>query len=285
LQRPRELKSENEAASNAESRLAVGALVGFYRRTRQPNWTQKELADAAGLKASALGMFESGQRLPSPEVAERIGQALGLDAFERQQLQFICSYGPRGPIIGEQWFLPDDVLNGTPIFLRDPRREAQVQREAEISEMWIVTSKPMARDGAMYEMLKARILDEKTRFVYFLDVLQGETRFKDLWKRLTGDVPDRMDRIADKLKCVLVPSSLTLYHYGICNPGQLAKMFGRLIVYASGVPVGFLSMDTQQVLRAFEMLEPIYQKLEKQDRIETDYGVFRKITQTELSAL
>ena len=224
-------------------------------------------------------MFEAGRRLPGPEAIDKLATALGLDAFQRQQLQFISTYSRQGPIIGEQWFVPEDVLTGIPIFLRNVRQEAVAQRKASISEMWIVTNRPLAltRDGGMYEGLKTRLLNEDTTFVYFIDSEAGESPFRDLWRRLNGDAPGQGPMLKKKLQCVLIPASLCLYHYGICNPGQLARMFGRLIVYASGIPVGFLSMDTEQVTRAYHLLAPIYQRLQTEPEITTDYGKFRQL--------
>jgi transcriptional regulator with XRE-family HTH domain len=260
-----------------DARLAVGALLGFYRRIKRVSQTQAVVATEAGLTPSALGMFEAGQRLPSPEAIDKLATALGLDAFQRQQLQFISTYSRQGPIIGEQWFVPEDVLTGTPIFLRNVHQEAVAQRMASISEMWIVTSRLLALEGEMYEGMKARLLKEDTTFVYFIDNTSGESPIRDLWRRLSADAPELGLMLKKKLQCVLVPASLCLYHYGICNPGQLARMFGRLIVYASGIPVGFLSMDSQQVARAYHLLAPIYQRLQTEPEITTDYGNFRQV--------
>jgi transcriptional regulator with XRE-family HTH domain len=263
-----------------DARLAVGALLGFYRRIKRDSHTQAAVANKAGLTASALGMFEAGRRLPSPEAIDKLATVLSLDAFQRQQLQFISTYSRQGPIIGEQWFVPEDVLTGTPIFLRNVRREAEAQRMASISEMWVVTTRPLALEGETYEVLKTRLLKEETKFVYFIDSAAGESPFHDLWRRLNVDAPGQSLVLKKKLQCVLVPSSLCLYHYGICNPGQLARMFGRLIVYASGIPVGYLSMDSQQVSRAYHLLAPIYQRLNMEQEITTDYGKFRQVQTT-----
>jgi len=64
-----------------DARLAVGALLGFYRRIRRDSHTQAAVANAAGLTASALGMFEAGRRLPSPEAIDKLATVLSLDAF------------------------------------------------------------------------------------------------------------------------------------------------------------------------------------------------------------
>ena len=258
-----------------QARLAVGSLLGFYRRIRHKS--QQQIAASAGLPTSAVAMFEAGQRLPSAEAIEKIARALGMDVFQQQQLQFISTYSGHASAIGEQWFMPDDVLNGTPVFLRNVHHEAEFQRRSSISEMWIVTSRPLALQGEMYEMLKQRLLSDETNFVYFLDSAAGESPFHALWSRLAVDAPGLNKKIMDKLRCVLTPRSFCLFHYGICNPGQLARMFGRLIIYAGGLPVGFLSMDSQQVSRAYDLLSPIYERCKSKpnEPITTEYGDFR----------
>jgi len=266
---------EKQKAPLSDSRLAAGILLGFYRRIRRK--TQDQIATAAGLKSSALGMFESGLRVPSPDALSSLATALDLDAFQRQQLQFISAYSNKGPLIGEQWFLPGDVLKGTPIFLRNMHLEIEAQKDAAISEMWIVASRPLAIGGEFYEVLKGRLLREETKYVYFIDSAAGESCVLDLWSRLGVDAPALKKVLPAKLRFILVPSSLCLFHYGICNPGQLASMFGRVIIYASGLPVGFLSMDSQQVLSAYQLLAQVFQRLQVDKDVLTDYGRFREV--------
>jgi transcriptional regulator with XRE-family HTH domain len=265
------------ARSSAESHLALGALLAFYRRVRWPSKTQAEIAKAAHVTPSALGMFESGKRLPSPDTVDRLAAALGLDSFQAEQLKFIGAYSRQGPLIGEQWFVPEDVLAGTPIFLRDIAHERIRQIEASISEMWIVTSHPLAQQDEMYQALKDRIIRQETDFVYFIDSSVGESPIRALWSRIAAEEPDQRTTLLKRLRCVLIPRSFCLDHYAICNPGQLPRMYGRMIIYASGIPRGFLSMDTQQVLRAYHLLAPIYQQIQLQPELSTEYGDFRRV--------
>ena len=266
-----------QSAANPENepRLAVGALLGFYRRIRHKS--QEQLAEKAGIKASALAMFESGQRLPTSESLDKIARALGLDVFQQRQLEFMSTYSGQKSAFGEQWFMPEDVLAGTPVFLRSLQREAEFQRNASLSEIWIVTSRPLAIEGEMYEVLKERLENEQTKFIYFLDTTAGESPFRALWSRLIADRPKLKDTVPEKLRCVLTPTSFCLYHYAICNPGQLARMFGRLVVYAAGIPVGLLSMDSQHVSRAYDLLFPIYElcRSKPDEPAKTEYGEFR----------
>jgi transcriptional regulator with XRE-family HTH domain len=267
----------SESARNPENepRLAVGALLGFYRRIRHKS--QEQLAEEARIKPSALAMFESGQRLPLPESLDKIATALGLDAFQQRQLEFMSTYSGQKLAIGEQWFMPEDVLTGIPVFLRRLEREAEFQRIGSISETWIVTSRPLAIDGEMYQVLKRRLENEQTKFIYFLDTTAGESPFRALWSRLIAENPKLKDVVPERLRCVLTPTSFCLYHYAICNPGQVARMFGRLVVYAGGIPVGILSMDSQHVSRAYDLLFPIYElsKSKPDEVVKTECGEFR----------
>jgi hypothetical protein len=54
-------------------------------------------------------------------------------------------------------------------------------------------------------------------------------------------------------------------------------MFGRLVVYAGGIPVGILSMDSQHVSRAYDLLFPIYElsKSKPDEVVKTECGEFR----------
>lgn len=276
-QRPA-VNTQRPQSSENESRLALGALLGFYRRIK--GISQGSLATDAGLKPSMVAMIESGQRVPSSGAIAQISRVLGLDIFQRQQLELVCNYDEKSSAGNEQWFLPEDILTGTPIFLRKLHREAAFQRTAAVSETWIVTNRPLALDGEMYDVLKQRLTNEQTNFIYFLDNTAGEMPFRALWSRLAADDPALKGFIPKKLRCVLTPTSFCLSHYAICNPGQPAGMFGRLVVYAGGRPVGLLSMDSQQVLRAYHLLSPIYDLCvaKPDDLIETEYGHFRLLT-------
>jgi hypothetical protein len=228
-------------------------------------------------------MFESGQRLPNEATLHQLASALTLDKFAEHQLQVLADYPSRSSLPGDEWFLPEDVLCGTPIFLRDLRREAEIQKTASISEMWIVTARPLALSAPMYGMLKERVL-AKASFVYFIDTAEGESSFRSLWGELSRD-PELKEKevsekdIAARVRCVLSPPSICLQHFGICNPGRFAEMFGRLIVYAKGFPIGYMAMDPDQVKRAYHLLDPVLRDctaLPNQD-VAREYGKFRLI--------
>jgi len=225
-------------------------------------------------------MYESAQRLPSTDALAKISTALGLDAFQKGQLQVVAGYSNRANSPGHEWLVPDDVLHGVPIFLRKLEKESEFQRDADISEMWIVANKPIALDGKMYEMLRKRLSQDKTKFVYFIGGRSGEESFRALWDHLCSDIPRLKTVIREKLQCVLAPASLCLYHFGICNPGQQSRMFGRAIMYQNGLPVGFYAMDILQVGRAYELLELAYDLCTRNEgkKMTTDYGAFQLIT-------
>ncbi len=265
----------NESERLAEARLAVGAILGFYRRIHRLR--QNKLAKTADITKSSMAMFEAGKRLPSVETIGSLSRALNLNFFQRRQLEMLADYPKHPGSAGHEWFLPDDVISGVPMFLRDLKKETVFQTKADIREMWIVTSKPLALDGEMYHMLSERLYARKTSFVYFIDSTTGQSTFQALWRKLLSETRHRSRDLCPNLKCVMTPASFCLYHFGICNPSDdFGTMFGRSIIYAGGVPVGFAAMDAQQVNRAYTLLKPIYQQcvLDPGHKIKTAYGEF-----------
>jgi transcriptional regulator with XRE-family HTH domain len=267
-----------------EARRSVGALLGFYRRIRA--LSQKELANKAKkitgrkITASTVAMAESGLGLPRLETLAAISTALGLDRFQTRQLEALVEHPRRASKPGDEWFLPDDVLTGIPLFLRNLTRESVFQREASMTEMWIVTDRPLALGGEMRAMLKKRIFSDKTVFVYFLDSTIGEAPFQTLWSGLCMESPAHRKSITERLQCVLTPASLCLHHYGICNPGAKSEdMFGRSVFYSRGLPVGFAAMDSHQVDRAYRLLDQAYQdcKASPGKDVITEWGTFRLV--------
>jgi len=130
----------------------------------------------------------------------------------------------------------------------------------------------------MYTMLSDRLAAQRTVFVYFIDSTAGEEPFQALWAKLLTEPRHRPKDVGTRLKCVLTPASFSLYHFGICNPGgDVGSVFGRSIIYSGGTPIGFAGMDPQQVQRAYDLLNPVYQRcsLTPGVDIETAYGKFR----------
>lgn len=54
----------------------VGVTVSFLRKIR--GWSQKELAEAAGLHQSLISLYERGLECPTRATLERLGRAAGL---------------------------------------------------------------------------------------------------------------------------------------------------------------------------------------------------------------
>lgn len=268
-------KGQIRKEGGREAAAAVGALLGFYRRI--DGRSQKELSTDASLHPSEIAMYESAQRLPSSEALEKISSALKLDPFQSRQLQLVAMHAGRTVLAGHEWTTPDDVLHGVPMFMRRLEKESDFQRAADISNMWVVASKPLAATGKMYEALHKRLLRDETEFVYFIGGGAAEESFQVLWSRLCSDSPRLKAVIPKRLQCVLAPASLCLYHFAICNPGQQSRMFGRAVMHQNGLPVGFYAMDPAQVLRAYQLLDPAYElcKSRKGKSVTTEYGTFR----------
>jgi len=269
--------TKTDTMTKNESAAAVGALLGFCRRL--DGRSQMNLSEDASLNQSEVALYESGKRLPSKDALSEIAKALDLEAFLTKQLQLVAGYPNRADAPGHEWIVPEDVLQGIPIFLRRLDREYELQRKADISEMWVVTMKPLALSGKMYEMLRERLQQEKTKFVYFVGSDAGEQSFQSLWRDLCSDSPKLRTTILKKLECILAPESICLNHFGICNPGQQSRMFGRAIMYQNGLPVGFYGMDSIQLGRAYEILDPTYRECVRNvgKSVQTKFGTFRMI--------
>jgi transcriptional regulator with XRE-family HTH domain len=272
------VKRRKNTRSELNARIAIGAVLGFYRRIQKIS--QHKLATKAGLTQSSVAMFESGKRLPSVAVIARLGKVLDLNRFQQRQLEILAASPLAAVAAGHEWFLAEDVLHGTPLFLRDLARESKFQISANIREMWVVTRKPLASSGEMFNVLRERLSACETKFIYFIDASAGEAPIHALWSKLRAEPAQREMSISSNLKFVLTPGSFCLYHFAICNPGEgFEEMFGRSIVYAAGVPVGFTGMDAFQVARAYELLSPICQQclMNPGKRIATAYGDFRLV--------
>lgn len=48
-------------------------------RRKQAKMTQEQLAERIGVRRESVARYETGERSPSPAVAERIAEALGMD--------------------------------------------------------------------------------------------------------------------------------------------------------------------------------------------------------------
>ncbi len=272
-----EQKLGTQNSTRHDAAFAVGSVLGFYRRL--DGRSQVALANDAALHPSEVALYESGQRLPSQATLDKIAEQLSLDAFQARQLKLVAGYPNRAEAAGHEWIMPEDILRGLPIFLRRLEREAELQREADISEMWVVAMRPLALEGVIYEILKTRLLHDKTKFVYFVGSEAGEQMFQTLWRRLYTDSPKRAAKTLGKLECILSPEILFLNHFTIANPGQQSRMFGRAIMYQNTLPVGFYPMDPVFVDRASNILQSVYRECVRNvgKDVKLKFGTFRMV--------
>ncbi|MFD2418091.1 helix-turn-helix domain-containing protein [Amycolatopsis pigmentata] len=70
-----------DAYEAARVAFELGKAVRELRESR--NWTQVQLADAAGMTQPAVARFEAGGTVPTIPVLERLAHALGADLVVR----------------------------------------------------------------------------------------------------------------------------------------------------------------------------------------------------------
>jgi len=263
-------KAKAQLASSSETkRLAMGALLTFYRLIRK--MSRPDLADKAGMSASLLGMIENGVRLPTIEAIGKIGGHLGLTSEQRLQLRTIAGYSLRDEPEAPGWeVLPEDVLNGEPIFLRDMLLESEFQDKLEIDDVWMVTRRPMALHEPVLSWLRKKLLNTGTRYTYFVDRRSGEEDLKTLLFRLNLEAhPEWQAKDAarkDKghpaqLAFVLSPPALgtPTHTLAIFNPLSGSKpKFGRTAFYQGDEPLGVYAMDPTLVKEVISLLLEVY---------------------------
>lgn len=54
-------------------------MLWLKEKRKEKNLTMKQVAEMAGIAESTYSLIESGNRRPSPEVAQRLGECLGFD--------------------------------------------------------------------------------------------------------------------------------------------------------------------------------------------------------------
>ncbi len=244
---------------------AVGAIIAFYRRTRAV--TQMKLTEKAGksLSASSLAMIEGGYRLPSDKALKLLADRLHLSPYQMNQLQSLTRDANRTDEEKLQTITPSDVLHGIPLFLRPPGDDSLLLEGANVEAVWIVTKMPLTASGSYYEMLRRRLTVGKTSFTYFLDSDTGTDQFEAIYRKLLGD-PEfhktARERLHDRLNCILVPPTLTVFGYVLFNPGVAGRMFGRSVVMdENGITIGVIPMDPIKVGAAYSLLGRINNQL------------------------
>jgi transcriptional regulator with XRE-family HTH domain len=256
-----------------QKKLAVGALLAFYRHLRERS--RQQLASAATISVSLLAMVENGTRLPSQEVLEKLGEALGLSTYQRLQLHAIAGYSAQLPEAPGWEVRADDLIRGVPLFLRNTQLEFQFQGKLDIEEAWIVTRRPMALDEPVLSMLKSKLLHTDANYVYFVDARTGEDDFKTLWNRLYLEgnphwLGKKKQRAAagtrEQLTFVLSPPTLcaSIHTVSLFNPRSTTKpRFGRAAYYGGGTPIGVYPLDFVLYEQLVSLLKEVYVDCEK----------------------
>lgn len=70
-----------EAYGHARTAFELGTAVRSLREER--GWTQRQLAEAAGMTQPAVARFEAGGTTPTLAVLDRVARALGVDLVVR----------------------------------------------------------------------------------------------------------------------------------------------------------------------------------------------------------
>jgi transcriptional regulator with XRE-family HTH domain len=275
-QKPRSKPSNNHPSPlkpTDQKKLAVGALLSFYRHLRE--MSRQQLAPAATISVSLLAMVENGTRLPSQDVLERLGGALRLSTYQRLQLHGIAGYSAQLPEAPGWEVRPDDLIRGVPLFLRNTQLEFQFQKNLDIEEAWIVTRRPMALEEPVLSMLKSKLLNTDANYVYFVDTRTGEDDFKTLWNRLDIEtnphwMEKRKKRAAagerEQLTFVLSPPTLcaSIHTISLFNPRSTTKpRFGRAAYYGGGTPIGVYPLDFVLYEQLVSLLKEVYVDCEK----------------------
>jgi len=255
-------KANEEAAARS-----VGAVVSLYRRAR--GMTQQELQEGGEgvVSASALAMIEGGDRLPTEKALRFLCERLRLSPFQTEQLRQLAHDPERTDEERLQSIMPSDVLRGVALFIRPTGDDSALLKSAEVEEVWVVTKKPLTVKAGHYEQLRDRLVKQNIRFTYFIDPGGGKGQFLELYGKLQGDPAldsAAKKRLSSRLRCVVVPSTLTIFGFVLFNPNIVGRMFGRSVVMDDyGLTIGVIPMDRPKVTASFELLHTIVEKLEE----------------------
>jgi transcriptional regulator with XRE-family HTH domain len=256
-----------------KKKVAVGALLTFYRHLRDVG--RKDLAGAAGVSVSLLGMIENASRLPSHEVLEKLGAQLQLTPYQRLQLHAIAGYSAPLPEAPGWEVRADDLITGVPLFLRNMKLEYEFQGSLDIEEAWVVTRRPLALEEPVFSMLKNKLLNTDANYVYFVDERFGKHDFETLWNRLGLESDDRWKkkkakRVAagdpEQLTFVLSPPTLcaATHTLALFNPRSATRpRFGRAVYYGGGAPIGVYALDLVLYEQLASLLKEVYIDCEK----------------------
>jgi transcriptional regulator with XRE-family HTH domain len=251
-----------------EKERAVGALLAFYRRVRGKS--REDLFRKVSISNALLSRIESGERLPTHEVLDRLCEQLELTPFESFQLRAIAGYERKYNESPESAPLACDVLRGGPLFLRTAEDEREFFLKSDFPQVWIVSPSPLVLDPKFFDMLKAMLLDKQKRskykYVWFLDKKTGADDAAILHERLNSDQQLRKKGIVwsqlIEIEFVLCPSSLCIAspRLAIYNPREEGntQMFGRAFYVSGGRPVGLYALDDEFVKHLASFLREMY---------------------------
>jgi hypothetical protein len=126
---------------------------------------------------------------------------------------------------------------------------------------------PLTIKAGYYELMRDRLVKEKIRFTYFIDSEAAKSEFLELYGKLLGDPAldsSAKKRLSARLRCIVVPTTLTIFGFVLFNPNVVGRMFGRSVVMDDyGLTIGVIPMDRPKVTASFEHLHKIVEKLEE----------------------
>jgi transcriptional regulator with XRE-family HTH domain len=258
---PRVEANKTRKDREREAARAVGAVISFYRRARGK--TQKKLIERGKgiVSASSLAMIEGGSRLPTEKALRFLCEQLNLSAFQVEQLDYLAHDLDRTDEQRLQSIMPMDVVQGRALFLRPPGDDSMLLEGAGVGEVWIITKSPLTTKRPYYEMMRDRLKSGRLRSTYFIDSDTGKAQFVELYRALLGDA--HLDTptkkvLSDRLRCIIVPSTLTIFGFVLFNPNVPNRMFGRSVVMDQyGLTIGVIPMDPPKVAAAFRELNKI----------------------------
>jgi hypothetical protein len=231
--------------------------------------TQQKLQEGGEgvVSASALAMIEGGDRLPTEKALRFLCERLELSPFQTEQLRHLAHDPERTDAERLKSIMPSDVLRGVALFIRPAGDDSALLEAAGVEEVWVVTKTPLTIKAGYYEQMRDRLVKQKIRFTYFIDSEKGKSQFLELYRKLQEDPSldsPAKKRLSARLRCIVVPSTLTIFGFVLFNPNVVGRMFGRIVVMDDyDLTIGVIPMDRPKVTASFEHLHKIVEKLEE----------------------
>lgn len=183
-------------------------------RTRAGH-SQQQLALTLGITQSYLSHLEQGRRVPSPDLVERLGEALNLDDTDILKLRLLAEESG-----GRE--------DRQPPQLRPESVEDERNRQRDVSEVWVVAKSPLESYDEAYRRLVVDGISSKEnprKYIYWtslpenFDAMFGKLSL-DLAVKLKRDNDDRnpQDILSRMVVCVAVPDPAVWFSFVIYNP-------------------------------------------------------------------